>query len=89
VWRIFQPLSDLEPSAALRNQADKAFLGAKLGDLGDRADTEALLPTAYLPTALDQHHTEPRFLVSQQLGKHDQVAFLEDAQAQRHVREEH
>ena len=27
--------------------------------------------------------------LSQQLGKHDQVALLEDAQAQRHVREQH
>ena len=89
VWGILQPFGDLEASAALRNQADKAFLGAKLGDLGDRADTEALLPTAYFPTALDQHHTEPRFLLPQQLGKHDQVALLEDAQAQRHVREQH
>ena len=44
MWCILQPLGDLEASAALRNQADKAFLSAKLCDLGDRADTEALLP---------------------------------------------
>jgi hypothetical protein len=79
--------SSISPSAALRNQADKAFVGAKLGDLGDRADTETLLPAAYFPTTLDQHHTEPRFPTPQQLGKHDQVALLEDAQPQWHVRE--
>ena len=83
-----QPLGHLEASAALRNQADKAFLSAKLGNFGDRADTEALLPTAHFRRA-DQHHAEPRFLASQQLGKHDQVALLEDAQAQRHIREQH
>ena len=64
VRRIVQPLGDFEASTALSNQADKAFLGTKLGDLGDRANTEALLPAAHLAPALDQHDTEPGVLAS-------------------------
>ena len=82
--RIFEPLQ-ISMAAALRNQPDEAFLRAKLGDLGDCADTEALLSTASTTTALDQHYTEPRPRLEQP-GQHDQVASSKTA-AQWHGRE--
>jgi hypothetical protein len=78
VRRILQPLRHLKPPAALSEQSHRAFLSAKLRDLGDRADTEALLATANLSASLDEHYAKSRFLVLQQLSKHDQVPLLEN-----------
>src|SRR3954471_24626105 len=87
--RVRQPSGDLEPLGALSNQTDKSVLGTQLGDLGDGANTEPLLTTANLQTALDEHHAKPRVLAFQQLGKHDQVPLLEDPEPQGHVGEQH
>ena len=78
VRRILQPLRYHKPPAALSEQSHRAFLSAKLRDLGDRADTEALLATANLSATLDEHYAKSRFLVLQQLSKHDQVPLLEN-----------
>jgi hypothetical protein len=45
---ILEPLRDLEAPAALSDQANETSLGAKLSDLGNRANTEAVLATADL-----------------------------------------
>ena len=87
--RVGQPPLDREPPAALRHQPDEALLGPELGDLGQRAHPEPLLPAAHLAAALDQHHPELRRVGLEQLGQHHQVALLEHPQPQRHVGEQH
>jgi hypothetical protein len=62
---ILEPLRDLEAPAALSDQANETSLGAKLSDLGNRANTEAVLATADLPATFDQHHAKSRVLILQ------------------------
>ena len=70
-------------------QADDALLRAELGDLRGRPDVEAVLATADLVPALDQHHAELAALGLEHVREHDQIALLEHPQSQRHVREQH
>ena len=85
---LLQPFEDLDAANPLRDQNHEIFRRVQLLDLRDRSDGEALLTTANLLTALDQHDPELGRLIREDAREHHEISLFEDAQRQRHVRKQ-